>query len=66
MDKLMFQLEFKINNSYNKEYKIKIIQISMVYPKKSKIRGSLLELYYLILQKNYSKKKNIQEFAFDM
>ena len=51
------QLKFEAGN--NKKYKVESIQDSTVYAKKS-VR-QLLELYYLVLWKGYSEKKNTWE-----
>ena len=52
------QLDFKFETSNNEEYEANGIWNSTVYTKES-ITGQLLGLYYLVLWKNYSKKKNI-------
>lgn len=49
----MTQLDFKISD--NVKYKIEVIWDKVVYTKELKVEH-LLRLYYLILQKNYSKK----------
>lgn len=48
---------FKFKTGNNKKYKIEAIENSIVYTKKAK--KHLLELYYLIAQKNYQEKENI-------
>ena len=50
------QLEFEVDD--DAKYKLEIIENSMIYVKKSEAEY-LPRLYYQILQKNYSKKKNI-------
>lgn len=47
--------EFEARN--NKKYEVKSIVNNAVYSKK--VKNQLSSLYYLILQKNYSKEKNI-------
>lgn len=49
----MAKLEIKDNE--NKKYKVKVIQNSIVYIKKSP--NYLLKLYHLVLQKNRLDKK---------
>lgn len=46
----------KLNTSNSKEYKVKIIQNSMFYIRKS--ASYLPRLYYLILWKKYLKEEN--------
>lgn len=54
MNKFLQVLEFETDN--NKEYKIKAIQDIAVYAKKA--NGHSLELYYLVVWKNYLKEEN--------
>lgn len=50
--------ELDVGKNKSEKFKIKTIQNSAVYIKKSK-SGHLLELYYLISWKKYLKKENI-------
>ena len=54
VDKNVTELEFNAGN--NKEYKMEAIWNSTVYTKESK--GHVLEFYYLIAWKGYSKEEN--------
>lgn len=55
------QLGFQFVVGNNKKYKVNGIQNNMIYTQKS-IIGQLLDFYYLVIQKNYLKIKNIWEF----
>ena len=50
-------LEFELSN--NNKYELEAIQDSAVYAKK--VDGYLAGLYYLVVWKSYSKKKNTWE-----
>lgn len=52
------KIAIKPNNDNSKEYKVEVICDSEVYVKKSDSTYYLPSLYYLILWKGYSKKKN--------
>lgn len=58
IDKAIFKLESEIYKN-SKEYKVKVIYNNKVYIKESNNSHYLSKLYYLILWKNYSRKKNI-------
>lgn len=47
-------------NSKDSKYKVKVIQDSVVYIIELE-ENKLLDLYYLVLWKSYSKEKNIWE-----
>ena len=54
------QLDFKFKVGNNEEYEIDGIRNSAVYAKESTI-SQLLELYYLVLWKNYLEEENTWE-----
>ncbi len=56
------KLEFE-NYDNSGEYKVEAICNSAVYTNANKSKSYLLDLYYLILEKDYSKEENTWELA---